>query len=82
MAVSLAEKLGKRGLVAMSLHPGVIATHIENHIDWSVESKVIGRISALFLELLSIRQGLLPISDYRTPRRDSWGLLSTLREVR
>jgi NAD(P)-dependent dehydrogenase (short-subunit alcohol dehydrogenase family) len=37
MALSLAEKLGKRGLRAFSLHPGVINTNLGNHLDWSVE---------------------------------------------
>lgn len=30
-AVSLAEKLGKKGLIASSLHPGVIATNLSRH---------------------------------------------------
>lgn len=35
MALSLAEKLGaKRGLLAFSLHPGVIWTNLGSHIDW------------------------------------------------
>ena len=39
MALSLAEKLGpKKGLLAFSLHPGVImTTTLGNHVDWSVE---------------------------------------------
>ncbi|KAL7948640.1 hypothetical protein V8C42DRAFT_315059 [Trichoderma barbatum] len=37
MAISLAEKLGSRGLTAFSLHPGVIMTHLVDHIDLSVE---------------------------------------------
>ncbi|KAJ5499201.1 Short-chain dehydrogenase/reductase SDR [Penicillium expansum] len=37
-AISLAEKLGlKRGLLAFSLHPGVIWTNLGNHLDWSVD---------------------------------------------
>ncbi|KAF2234123.1 NAD(P)-binding protein [Viridothelium virens] len=43
-AVSLAEKLGGKGLVAVSLHLGVIATNIESHIDWNIESKAIETI--------------------------------------
>lgn len=35
MALSLAEKLGtKSGLLAFSLHPGVIFTNLGDHIDW------------------------------------------------
>ncbi|OCK75776.1 NAD(P)-binding protein [Lepidopterella palustris CBS 459.81] len=38
MAVSLAEKLGpQRGLLAYSLHPGVIGTNLSNHLDWNVD---------------------------------------------
>lgn len=37
MALSLAEKLGAKGLRAYSLHPGVIATNIGAHMDWSVD---------------------------------------------
>lgn len=36
MAVSLAAKLGsKKGLVAVSLHPGVIATNLGRDVDWT-----------------------------------------------
>ncbi|KAF2136926.1 uncharacterized protein K452DRAFT_291967 [Aplosporella prunicola CBS 121167] len=39
MAISLAEKLGqKRGLLAFSLHPGVImTTTLGSHLDWNVD---------------------------------------------
>lgn len=38
MAISLAEKLGHRGLRALSLHPGVIgSTNLGSHINWDVE---------------------------------------------
>ncbi|SPQ21518.1 62301270-55c5-4407-afb5-566ff77864e0 [Thermothielavioides terrestris] len=37
MALSLAEKLGKKGLQAYSLHPGVIHTNLANHLDWNVD---------------------------------------------
>ncbi|KZL74604.1 short-chain dehydrogenase/reductase family [Colletotrichum tofieldiae] len=33
MAISLAEKLGGKGLLSFSLHPGVIWTNLSNHID-------------------------------------------------
>ncbi|KAI1161776.1 WW domain-containing oxidoreductase [Nemania serpens] len=33
-SLSLAEKLGSRGLQTYSLHPGVIATNLGDHIDW------------------------------------------------
>lgn len=37
-AMSLAEKLGlKHGLLAFSLHPGVIWTNLGNHLDWDVD---------------------------------------------
>ncbi|KAK1750433.1 short-chain dehydrogenase TIC 32 [Echria macrotheca] len=32
-ALALANKLGKRGLLAFSLHPGVILTHLADHLD-------------------------------------------------
>ncbi|ETS81857.1 hypothetical protein PFICI_06859 [Pestalotiopsis fici W106-1] len=34
-SLSLAEKLGKRGLQSYSLHPGVINTNLGTHIDWN-----------------------------------------------
>ncbi|KAJ5825922.1 hypothetical protein N7474_003060 [Penicillium riverlandense] len=38
LALSLASKLGvKHGLLAFSLHPGVIGTNLGNHLDWSVD---------------------------------------------
>ncbi|KAF8891618.1 hypothetical protein CPB84DRAFT_1848908 [Gymnopilus junonius] len=33
MALSLADKLGKRGLLAFSVHPGGILTNLANHLD-------------------------------------------------
>ena len=36
-ALSLAEKLGPRGLVAVSVHPGVIRTNLSKHLDWKKE---------------------------------------------
>ncbi|OHE98122.1 WW domain-containing oxidoreductase [Colletotrichum orchidophilum] len=33
-SLSVAEKLGKRGLLSFSLHPGVIGTNLSNHIEW------------------------------------------------
>ncbi|KAK3319603.1 hypothetical protein B0T19DRAFT_269566 [Cercophora scortea] len=37
-ALSLAEKLGqKKGLLAFSLHPGVIRTNLSTHLDWEVD---------------------------------------------
>ena len=36
-AMSLAENLGDKGLVAVSLHPGVIMTNLGTHLDWSTE---------------------------------------------
>jgi NAD(P)-dependent dehydrogenase (short-subunit alcohol dehydrogenase family) len=37
MALSLAEKLGAKGLRAFSLHPGVIGTNLGGHLDWAVD---------------------------------------------
>ncbi|KAI4157483.1 MAG: hypothetical protein L6R39_000668 [Caloplaca ligustica] len=37
LSVALAMKLGKKGLTAVSLHPGVIGTNLGNHIDWNTE---------------------------------------------
>ena len=37
MATSLADKLGKKGLTAVSLHPGVIGTTgLGDHVDWNI----------------------------------------------
>ena len=36
-AKSLAKKLGGKGLTAVALHPGVIATSLGAHLDWNVE---------------------------------------------
>ena len=36
-ALSLAEKLGSKKLLAFSLHPGVIMTNLANHMDFNVE---------------------------------------------
>lgn len=33
-SLSLAEKLGKRGLLSYGLHPGVISTNLSGHIEW------------------------------------------------
>lgn len=38
-AVSLAHKLGPKGLTAISLHPGVIRTNLSTHIDWEKDFK-------------------------------------------
>lgn len=43
MAISLAEKLGSRGLTAFSLHPGTVKTQLSAHIDFSVEWPEMGR---------------------------------------
>ncbi|KAJ4288285.1 hypothetical protein N0V88_007477 [Collariella sp. IMI 366227] len=37
MAVELAKRLGPKGLLAFSLHPGVIWTHLSDHIDWQTD---------------------------------------------
>jgi NAD(P)-dependent dehydrogenase (short-subunit alcohol dehydrogenase family) len=37
MALSLAEKLGRRGLSAYSLHPGVIGTNLAAKLDWEAD---------------------------------------------
>lgn len=37
MALSLAEKVGAKGLRAFSLHPGVIGTNLGGHLDWAVD---------------------------------------------
>lgn len=33
MAISLAEKLGSKGLLSFSLHPGVIFTNLGTHLE-------------------------------------------------
>jgi len=37
MALSLAAKLGSRGLQAYSLHPGVYMSNLARDVDWSVD---------------------------------------------
>lgn len=38
MALSLSFKLGtEHGLLAFSLHPGVISTNLGSHLDWNVD---------------------------------------------
>jgi NAD(P)-dependent dehydrogenase (short-subunit alcohol dehydrogenase family) len=46
--VSLAQKLGKRGLTAISLHPGVIGTNLSKHIDWAKEFGDLGKFAREF----------------------------------
>ncbi|PNP59023.1 hypothetical protein THARTR1_01271 [Trichoderma harzianum] len=41
MAISLAGKLGSRGLTAFSLHPGTVITRLGAHIDFSVDGPAI-----------------------------------------
>lgn len=36
-AISLSDKLGDKGLVALSLHPGVIMTNLGTHLDWNTD---------------------------------------------
>lgn len=36
-SLSLATKLGNRGLQSNSLHPGVISTNLGNHISWETD---------------------------------------------
>jgi NAD(P)-dependent dehydrogenase (short-subunit alcohol dehydrogenase family) len=44
MALSLAEKLGAKGLRAFSLHPGVIGTNLGGHLDWAVDIPEMSRL--------------------------------------
>ncbi|KAF7165929.1 hypothetical protein CNMCM5623_009921 [Aspergillus felis] len=44
MAISLAEKLASRNLLAFSLHPGVIFTNIANHLDLDLDFKELGAL--------------------------------------
>ncbi|OTA07746.1 Short-chain dehydrogenase/reductase [Trichoderma parareesei] len=65
MAVSLAEKLGSRGLTAFSLHPGTIMTHLGEHIDFSVEFATLAAAD----RLLGNAEGWLTEFDFKTPDR-------------
>jgi NAD(P)-dependent dehydrogenase (short-subunit alcohol dehydrogenase family) len=47
MALSLAEKLGSKGLRAYSLHPGVIGTHLGDHLNWEVELPALRKFISL-----------------------------------
>jgi NAD(P)-dependent dehydrogenase (short-subunit alcohol dehydrogenase family) len=42
MALSLAEKLGPKGLRAFSLHPGGILTNLGDHLDFAAEMADLG----------------------------------------
>lgn len=44
MAVSLAQKLGSKGLLAFSLHPGVINTSLGNHVDWNTDGAKLNEV--------------------------------------
>lgn len=46
MAISLAEKLGSKGLVASRLHPGVIMTSLANHLDWEADFGALRRFNS------------------------------------
>lgn len=48
MAISLAEKLGPRGLTAFSLHPGTVITQLGAHIDFSVDGPAMGEYLICF----------------------------------
>ncbi|KAL7806852.1 putative short-chain dehydrogenase [Trichoderma aethiopicum] len=65
MAISLAEKLGSRGLTAFSLHPGTIVTHLGEHIDFSVEFATLAAAD----RLLGNAEGWLTGFDFKTPDR-------------
>ena len=60
MSVSLAEKLGpKQGLLAFSLHPGVImTTSLGTHLDWTVDLESLREFpNYVLLALLIFTQG-------------------------
>ncbi|TFB01441.1 Short-chain dehydrogenase [Trichoderma ghanense] len=65
MAISLAEKLGSRGLTAFSLHPGAIVTHLGEHIDFSVEFATLAAAD----RLLGNAEGWHTGFDFKTPDR-------------
>ncbi|KAK5046857.1 hypothetical protein LTR84_007211 [Exophiala bonariae] len=44
IAISLSEKLGDKGLVALSLHPGVIVTNLGAHLDWNTDWSALNQL--------------------------------------
>ncbi|KAL2807724.1 hypothetical protein BJX63DRAFT_436776 [Aspergillus granulosus] len=67
MAISLAEKLGPKGLLSFSLHPGVINTHLGDHIDWNVHFPTLLEVHRYY----GHPQGWMTEFDFRTPEEGS-----------
>ncbi|KAI4156773.1 MAG: hypothetical protein LQ340_000030 [Diploschistes diacapsis] len=62
---SLAKKLGPKGLVSVSLHPGVIGTHLGDHLDWNVEFAGLQGVD----KELGNKEGFSAGFDFKTPER-------------
>ena len=52
LAVSLAEKLGSKGLVAVSLHPGAIKTNLSSHLSLEEGLKSLSMAPKLLTNLI------------------------------
>jgi hypothetical protein len=74
MALSLANKLSmKHGLLAFSLHPGVILTNLGSHLDWDdVDAKGLCRL-ALEMALSYLRSNSrIGSTDRRLGNAEGW----------
>ncbi|QIW97617.1 hypothetical protein AMS68_003135 [Peltaster fructicola] len=65
MTLSLAQKLGHKGLTAISLHPGVIGTNLGSHIDWKSQFADLQKID----RFMGNFEGWKESFDYKTPER-------------
>ncbi|KAJ3528696.1 hypothetical protein NM208_g10090 [Fusarium decemcellulare] len=66
-SIALAEKLGSKGLVSASLHPGVIYTNLGAHLDWTGDD-------AAAMQAADVIMGTQPslqsgISDFKSPEQ-------------
>ncbi|QIW98975.1 hypothetical protein AMS68_004493 [Peltaster fructicola] len=65
MTLSLAQKLGPKGLTAISLHPGVIGTNLGGHIDWNKQFGDLQKVDRLMGNFEGWKEGF----DFKTPER-------------
>ncbi|KAL8785851.1 MAG: hypothetical protein Q9195_008475 [Heterodermia aff. obscurata] len=63
--VALAERLAKKGLTAVSLHPGVIGTNLGAHLDWNTEYEGLEAVD----RELGNAEGWSAGFDFKTPAR-------------
>ncbi|KAI0142856.1 NAD(P)-binding protein [Xylariaceae sp. FL1272] len=61
-ALSLAQKLGSRGLHAFSVHPGVVLSNLSTHIDWTTEFDKLKKIDLLLGNAIAFSTGFTLVS--------------------